>query len=51
MCSRLKLFNEDLFDLLRVVHIGGDTTIDISLIHALIANILEQTKHGRGVTI
>ena len=37
--------------MLHAVHIGMDSTIDVSLIHAEIQKVLNQTKIGRDVTM
>ena len=51
MCSRLQQFYGEVFDLLHVVKLGGDRTMDVSLIHPKIVKLLEQTKLGKDVTI
>ena len=47
----MQRFYGELFDLLHVFQIGGDRTMDVSLIHSDIDKVLEQIKLGGGVTL
>ena len=51
LCSRLRRFGGEVFDLLHAVQISKDRTIDASLIHAKIVKILEHNKPGRYITM